>query len=155
MEHFSGDNKMKRWSYSEPFERLWSTFDTEYGEKGSKPKAFEVFKAKQITEDDVDYIVANYIAQKEAKRQQRLCGEFSADFQHVERYLRNERFEDEIIIASVKLSQADQRKQNALERYLQGSDGESMAGATSVSADTNVRGGRVINFPLLENQSGS
>jgi len=141
---------MIRKSYPEHFEKLWLTFDLKYGGRGAKPKAFDVFSKKKVTREDVEYIIEKYLAQKEAKRQQRQGGEFSPDFQDVERYLRNERFEDEININATGLSKSDQAKHDQVRRYLEGSHGESVAGTSSRETHTEGRGGRVINFPVLE-----
>ena len=87
---------MKRTKYPKDFDRLWDAFDPAYGEKGSKKRAYEVYRDKEINGDDVDYIIGKYREQLEIKRNLKLQGEFASPFQHVERFLRNERFDDEI-----------------------------------------------------------
>ena len=144
---------MLRKSYPEHFEKLWLTFDPKYGDRGAKPKAYEVFSYKEVTPEDADYIIEKYLIQKEAKRQQRQSGEFSPDFQHLERYLRNERFEDEININSTGLSKSDQAKHDQVRRYLEGGHGESLVGVSGSEAHTQIGGNRVVNFPILEIKS--
>ena len=58
---------MKRIKYPEHFERLWKSLDPDYGVLGNKKKALEAFIAKEIDEDDVDYIVAQYEKQRTAE----------------------------------------------------------------------------------------
>ena len=124
---------MKRRKYPEHFERLWKAFDTDYGEKGSKTKALEVFTSMEIDSDDVDFIIDNYTKQRMTKELQRMRGEFSANFQHMERYLKNERFDDEISLNTYQqksLTKSDQAD-TALRQYLAGGDGEGVENATS------------------------
>ena len=86
---------MKRIKYPEHFERLWKSLDPDYGVLGNKKKALEAFTVKEITEDDVDYILAQYEKQRRIKEVQRMRGDFSPDFPHIERYIRDERFDEE------------------------------------------------------------
>ena len=86
---------MKRIEYSEDFNRIWNAFDPMFGEKGGKKKAFEAFKALDCNGEDVEYIISCINKQTEVKRKQLKTGAFCENFQHIERYLRNRRFEDE------------------------------------------------------------
>ncbi len=129
---------MKRRKYPESFERLWKSFDTDYGEKGSKIKAFEVFIKMEIDSDDVEFIIDSYTKQRMAKELQRMRGEFSANFQHVERYLTNERFDDEISLNTYqqhKLTKSE-KSDAELRKYIARDDGEGMADITSDGQDT-------------------
>jgi len=132
---------MKRIKYPEHFERLWRSLDSDYGALGNKKKAFEVFIAKEIDEDDVDYILEKYEKQRRVKEVQRMRGDFSPNFPHIERYLRDERFDDEISIHDYqqkqhrKLSKSDQAD-NALREYLARSYGEGVEDATGDGQDT-------------------
>lgn len=129
---------MKRRKYPESFERLWKSFDTDYGEKGSKIKAFEVFIKMEINSDDVEFIIDSYTKQRMAKELQRMRGEFSANFQHVERYLTNERFDDEISLNTYqqhKLTKSE-KSDAELRKYIARDDGEGMADITSDGQDT-------------------
>jgi hypothetical protein len=128
---------MKRRKYPESFERLWKSFDTDYGEKGSKIKALEVFIKMEINPDDVEFIIENYTQQRMAKELQRIRGEFSANFQHVERYLTNERFDDEISLNTYQQHQLtkSEKSDSALREYLIGDDGEGMEDITSNGKD--------------------
>lgn len=119
---------MKRIKYPEHFERLWKSLDPDYGALGNKKKAFEVFTAKEINDEDVDYILERYEKQRRIKEVQRMRGDFSPDFPHIERYLRDERFDDELSIHDYqqrKLTKSDQAD-NALREYLARSYGEGL-----------------------------
>lgn len=128
---------MKRRKYPESFERLWKSFDTDYGEKGSKIKALEVFIKMEINPDDVEFIIENYTQQRMAKELQRIRGEFSANFQHVERYLNNERFDDEISLNTYQQQQLtkSEKSDSALRQYITRDDGEGMEDITSNGKD--------------------
>ena len=128
---------MKRRKYPESFERLWKSFDSDYGEKGSKIKALEVFIKMEIDLDDVEFIIERYTKQRMAKELQRIRGEFSANFQHIERYLNNERFDDEISINNYQQQQLtkSEKSDSALRQYLIGDDGEGMEDVTSDGKD--------------------
>ena len=122
---------MKRIKYPEHFERLWKSLDPDYGALGNKKKALEAFIAKEIDDDDVDYILQQYEKQRRVKEVQRMRGDFSPNFPHIERYLRDERFDDEIRIhyykqkQQRKLSKSDQADL-ALREYLARSYGEGL-----------------------------
>jgi hypothetical protein len=128
---------MKRRKYPESFERLWKSFDTDYGEKGSKIKALEVFIKMEINPDDVEFIIESYTKQRMAKELQRIRGEFSANFQHVERYLINERFDDEISLNTYQQQQLtkSEKSDSALRQYITRDDGEGMEDITSNGKD--------------------
>lgn len=128
---------MKRRKYPESFERLWKSFDSDYGEKGSKIKALEVFIKMEINSDDVEFIIENYTQQRMAKELQRIRGEFSANFQHVERYLNNERFDDEISLNTYQQQQLtkSEKSDSALRQYIARDDGEGMEDITSNGKD--------------------
>jgi hypothetical protein len=129
---------MKRRKYPESFERLWKSFDTDFGEKGSKIKALEVFIKMEINDDDVEFIIERYTKQRMAKELQRFRGEFFTNFQHVERYLTNERFDDEISLNTYqqhKLTKSE-KSDAELRKYIARDDGEGMADIASDGQDT-------------------
>lgn len=129
---------MKRIKYPEHFERLWKSLDPDYGALGNKKKAFEVFTAKEINDEDVDYILERYEKQRRIKEVQRMRGDFSPDFPHIERYLRDERFDDELSIHDYqqrKLTKSDQAD-NALREYLARNYGEGVENVTGDGQDT-------------------
>ena len=114
---------MNRTKYSTEFQRLWDAFDSSLGEKGSKIKAYKVFQKMQIDADDVDYIIKSYQRQADSKMKLRSAGQFSPNFQAVERYLKNERFDDEVsadayqqVERLTKSEQADQKLREYLTR---------------------------------------
>lgn len=124
---------MRRINYPAEFEHLWNGFNSEYGEKGSKKLAYEQFKRMEITASDVDYILDRYNQQLEVKKQQRITGEFCSPFQHVERYLRNERFEDEISVGSSgKVSTSDGHVERLKQFFAQPGNDESSVDRAAV-----------------------
>ena len=90
-------------NYGEAFEKLWKVFGScqksGLGNRGSKPRAAKEF-GKICKEDNIDpehlYLKIGRIVAEQAQEKLRLrrSGEFAEQFQHVERYLRNRRWED-------------------------------------------------------------
>lgn len=124
---------MKRTKYPDDFERLWNAFDPVYGEKGSKKRAYEVFKNMEISGADVSFIINQYNHQVTIKRNLKLQGEFASPFQHVERYLRNERWEDEISVGNCgKISASDGHVERLKQFFAQPGDNESSVDRAAV-----------------------
>ena len=48
---------MKCIKYSEGFERLWNSFDGAYGNKGSKKRAYSVYKSLDVYADDLQMLL--------------------------------------------------------------------------------------------------
>ena len=86
---------MKCIKYSEDFERLWNSFDGAYGNKGSKKRTYSVYKSINVYADDLQMLLNAVGFQKAEKQQKMISGQFYENFQHVERWLRNERWTDE------------------------------------------------------------
>ena len=99
---------MKCIKYSEDFERLWNSFDGAYGNKGSKKKAYSVYKSLDVYADDLQMLLNAVGFQKAEKQQKMIAGQFYENFQHVERWLRNERWTDEISSVFIKESRSEQ-----------------------------------------------
>jgi hypothetical protein len=101
--------------------------------KVARQRHYEVFVAMEIDSDDVDFIIDNYTKQRMAKEIQRMRGEFSPNFQHMERYLKNERFDDQISLNSYQQKSITKSDQSdaALRQYLTGGNGEGVENATS------------------------
>jgi len=125
---------MNRTKYTKEFQKLWDSFDSSLGEKGSKIKAYKIFQKMQIDADDVNYIIKSYQRQADSKMKLRSAGQFAPNFQAVERYLKNERFDDEVskeayqqVERLTKSEQADQK----LREYLTRNYGEGLANLTS------------------------
>lgn len=78
------------------FENLWIQFRKELGEKGSKKKAFAAFKRLKPTIDDVQEMNSALKVQLEQKQSAKEVGQFAPSFPHVERWLRDERWKDEV-----------------------------------------------------------
>jgi hypothetical protein len=76
------------------FEELWKSFPSDMGSKGSKKKAKDQFLKLPIDKSaSLTLVLKN---QCSAKSAQRSAGEFVENFPHVERWLRDERFNDEM-----------------------------------------------------------
>ena len=88
------NNNKQRINKDALFGELWLSFDVEYGEKGSKKKAFDQFK--KIPQDTAITLRDVLQNQLRAKKAQANSGEFFPNFPHVERWLRDRRYEDEI-----------------------------------------------------------
>ena len=84
-------------SLEESFAVLWNRFDTAFGEKGARKRAFEIFEKIKPNENLFHSMLDAVDCQLENKRQLRAAGQFCENFQHVERWLKNERWTDELI----------------------------------------------------------
>lgn len=82
--------------YRPDFLRLWDAFDVRYGPKGSKRNAEKEFIKLKATQDDVNMMVNAVEAQKRNKHKCIVNNLWWEKFQHVERWLKNQRWEDEI-----------------------------------------------------------
>lgn len=78
------------------FESLWNSFPVDLGGKGSKKNAFSEFKKLKPDRELAAAMMAALVAQVADKREKRKAGVFVENFQHVERWLKNRRWEDEI-----------------------------------------------------------
>lgn len=92
--------KRARETYPEDFERVWKQFDVRYGPKGSKPKALKAFLKLECNEGDINYLITRIAAQKKEKDNRFAASGFFPNFPHVERWLRDNRFDDELLIPS-------------------------------------------------------
>ena len=63
---------------------------------GNKKKAFEAYKALKLSDSQHDQMIEAALAMGREKFVARKRGEFRENFQQPERYLRHQRFEDEI-----------------------------------------------------------
>lgn len=78
------------------FESLWQSFPADLGAKGSKTGAEAQFRKLKPDDLLLGRMRRALAAQIEHKRAARIRGEFFENFQHVERWLRKRRWEDEI-----------------------------------------------------------
>jgi len=88
--------RMKRIVYPKKFDDIWNAFDEAYGKKGSKYNAYKVFQSLKPDDDDVAMIISAITRQKVEKALCKSRGVWTENFQHVERWLKNRRWEDEI-----------------------------------------------------------
>jgi len=106
-EHENTRSQLLAW-----FDSLWDSFDPSFGEKGSRKNALTQFKRINPDQQLFDLILASAEKQLSVKRMQDANGTFFAPFQHVERWLKNRRWEDEISSRIVK--QRDSRDKAAI-----------------------------------------
>lgn len=111
---------MKNTKYPEGFEQLWNEFDGSLGSKGSKKRAYNVYKSLKVDSNDLKMLLKAVIIQKVNKHQKRTSGQFYENFQHVERWLRNERWTDEISQPDSGKLTLDERIDQAGQDYLRG-----------------------------------
>ena len=113
---------MIRKQYPPEFEEFWKIFDLipqhGLGEKGNKAQAFKRYQQKKIGPDDFDYIRDRLLAQIDAKLARRASGAFDPDFMHVQGWLNNERWDDEISTTINRQPSASDRADQALRDYL-------------------------------------
>lgn len=91
------------------FAQLWDTWPTGLGEKGSRKNAENVFLKLKPDDELFHTIITSRNSQALSKSQAKALGEFASPFQHVERWLRNRRWEDEI--------ESPQQEQSAVPDY--------------------------------------
>ena len=86
--------------YEGKFPELWETFKkfekADLCTVGNKKKAYEAYKKLKLTDEQHDQMIQKLLEQGREKYVARKQGKFRAPFQQLERYLKNERFEDEI-----------------------------------------------------------
>ena len=86
--------------YKGRFLDLWDTFKkfekADLCTVGDKKKAYEAYKKLNLTDSQHDEMIQTALAQGREKFIAKKQGKFREPFQHVERYLRNHRFTDEI-----------------------------------------------------------
>lgn len=107
--------------YPEDFEEFWQIFDLVVdgglGQKGNKKRAYQRFKEKKIEPSDFDFIREAVERQVLAKQFIRSMGKFDPDFMHVEGWINNERWDDEISKPTNQLAKSDERKSAAILRF--------------------------------------
>lgn len=82
--------------YREKFSELWKLFSSEFGAKGSKANAEKQFLKLRPDAELFAAMCSAVEAQKRHKTRCRDAGDFCEKFQHVERWIKNKRWEDEI-----------------------------------------------------------
>lgn len=82
---------------SQDFEKFWSIFpNSELGGKGSRKRAMSEFLKLSPGKVTLETLIAAVTKQAEYKLFMKSKGEFVPQFQHVERWIKNERWNDEI-----------------------------------------------------------
>jgi len=90
------NNQINRRSQEEKFSSLWNQFDSSLGDKGSRKNALKEFSKLSPDDSLLTEMLSAVQRQSAYKREVRRTGAFVENFQHVERWLRNERWQDEI-----------------------------------------------------------
>ena len=94
------------------FDCLWDSFDSAYGDKGAKKAALAQFKKINPDQQLFDEIMSGLNAQLSEKRMKQSAAVFYPPFQHVERWLKNRRWEDEV--SNRIINQRDTRDKAAI-----------------------------------------
>ncbi len=80
----------------EQFELLWNSFDTQFGKKGAKDEARNIFLKINPDQQLFDAMLSALSFQKAEKSKLKAMGEFWESFPHVVRWLRKSRWTDEL-----------------------------------------------------------
>lgn len=106
---------MKRNNYPKEYEDLWAVFKIaeERGliGAGGKKKGYDAYKLKECTPEDSLYLIKCLFNQINAKVRQRKMGEFCPPLQSPERWIRNERFEDDITVTQQPVRARSRREE--------------------------------------------
>lgn len=121
------------------FDFLWNSFDPSFGEKGSKKTALAQFNRINPDQQLFDLIIEAAEKQLSVKRMQDANETFFAPFQHVERWLKNRRWEDEISI--VNFSRAKPTRGQRIEQALDQAFGTTDSGSIEGNFETVVGNG--------------
>ena len=107
--------------YSQDFEMFWSISDAKLGAKGSKKDAYAEWLKMIESTEDADLIIRAYQSQAEAKRELSESNRFFAPFPHLNRYIRDERFDDEVeqSINNTDRQTRDDARREEYQRYLE------------------------------------
>jgi len=132
--------------HAEQFSELWSHWPTNYGEKGSRKNAEAAYLKLKPDKDLHERILAALDAQIVEKATKAAAGQFFSNFQHVERWIKNRRWEDEIgnttLAAGGRISKSEQSAQ-AFEQYRQ----RLLAEAGDSGCDAGIAGDAVVVIP--------
>jgi hypothetical protein len=124
-------------SYSTSFEAFWAELNKIKSDPlGAKGAAYKACKKLKVLDDDYNYLHNQYRIQVSDKRELESRGIWVKQMQHVSTWLNSGGYEDERDerVNQRALSRSDQRKQDAVSRYLQSDLGEGMANADSSEA---------------------
>lgn len=87
--------------YCSKFEKIWDISRDSYkstkSELGSKKKAHDEYKKLKPSDELIDLIIRSLVKQKDQKVRSARLNEFYPPFQHLERWLKNRRWEDEVM----------------------------------------------------------
>lgn len=83
-------------SLAERFDDFWKSWPEDMGEKGNRKRALEQWQRLKPTPDLESEIRTRLDQQAFCKRDLRSHGEFAANFQHVERWIRDRGWENEV-----------------------------------------------------------
>lgn len=83
-------------SLAERFDDLWKSWPEDMGDKGNRKRALDQWQRLKPTHGLVSEILHNLDLQVLYKRELRQRGEFAANFQHVERWIRDRGWENDV-----------------------------------------------------------
>lgn len=90
-----------RGDYCSKFEKIWDISKDSYketkSELGSKKRAHDEYKKLKPSDELIDLIIRSLVKQKDQKVRSARLNEFYPPFQHLERWLKNRRWEDEVM----------------------------------------------------------
>lgn len=143
--------KEKKENINVDFEKLWKSFSGRFGDKGAKQKALTEFKKIKPDNNLFADMLRAIFDQENDKDLKNSQNQFFAPFQHVERWIKNRRWEDEINTELARPnnkqnSSRSERNDDSLAQYLaelgeQGGDCEGMEN-THVSEPRYIGSGR-------------
>ena len=95
--------------------------DATLGAKGSKKEAYSEWSNMIETPRDAELIIRAYQEQAEAKKKLQELGQFFAPFPHLNRYIKHERFDDEIEQSTNNTDRKtrDDARREEYQRYLE------------------------------------
>jgi hypothetical protein len=127
------------------FEELWDSWPTGYGDKGSKKNAQAVYQKIKPDNDLHNTMINALFAQSSDKAAKSKFGEFAPNFPHVERWLKNQRWNDEISV--VNFSRTKPTREQRIEQALNEAFGTSDTGSIEGDFETVVGNGFAeLNF---------
>ncbi|MEZ5555257.1 hypothetical protein [Haliea sp.] len=83
-------------SLAERFDDFWNSWPTDMGEKGNRKRALDQWQRLKPTPEFEKEIRARLEQQVRVKRDLRAQGQFAANFQHVERWIRDRGWDNEV-----------------------------------------------------------
>jgi hypothetical protein len=127
------------------FDELWSCWPVGYGDKGSRKNALNAYLKLKPDKTLHSEMLGGLFAQAKDKQIKLTNNAFASNFPHVERWLKNRRWEDEISI--VNFSRNKPTREQRIEQALNEAFGTSDTGSIEGDFETIVGNGFAeLNF---------